>query len=278
MENEKSQDRLNILNKIDEYEKKRLFDQDVEDDPPGRELLPEEVDYLNRKLKSKFASKCAFFVARRFMNKAIKNNQLIIKEIIGIENIDNLKSGAVLTCNHFSPFDSFAMQIAYESSKKRRTKKMYRVIKEGNYTSFPGFYGFLMRHCNTLPLSSNYKTMHKFITSVDAALKKGNLVLIYPEQSMWWNYRKPKPLKPGAFKFSYKNKVPVVPCFITMEDSEYIGGDGFPIQEYTIHIAKPIYPDMSKDIQSAIEELSVKNFEIWKQIYEDAYMKPLTYL
>ena len=52
MENEKSQDRLNILNKIDEYEKKRLFDQDVEDDPPGRELLPEEVDYLNRKLKS----------------------------------------------------------------------------------------------------------------------------------------------------------------------------------------------------------------------------------
>ena len=36
---------------------------------------------------------------------------------------------------------------------------MYRVIREGNYTGFPGFYGVLMRHCNTLPLSSNFKTM-----------------------------------------------------------------------------------------------------------------------
>lgn len=46
--------------------------------------------------------------------------------------------------------DSFIMQRVFDDSK--HPKRMYRVIREGNYTSFPGFYGFLMRNCNTLPL------------------------------------------------------------------------------------------------------------------------------
>ena len=60
-------------------------------------------------------------------------------------------------------------------------------------------------------------------------------MLVYPEQSMWWNYRKPKPLKKGAYTFAAKNHVPVLPCFITMEDSDILGDDGFYVQEYTIH-------------------------------------------
>lgn len=60
--------------------------------------------------------------------------------------------------DEFNAFDSFAIQLAFEQAKLKK-KKMYRVIREGNYTGFPGFYGVLMRHCNTLPLSSNFKTM-----------------------------------------------------------------------------------------------------------------------
>ena len=56
---------------------------------------------------------------------------------------------------------------------------------------------------------------------------------------MWWNYRKPKPLKPGAFDMALKNHVPVVPCFITMADSDLVGADGFPVQEYTPHLGAP---------------------------------------
>ena len=55
-------------------------------------------------------------------------------------------------------------------------------------------------------------------------------MLVYPEQSMWWNYRKPKPLKKGAYTFAAKNHVPVLPCFITMEDSDILGDDGFYVQ------------------------------------------------
>ena len=134
-----------------------------------------------------------------------------------------------------------------------------------------------MRNCNTFPLSSNMKTMEKFIKSMDTVLKNGHFVLVYPEQSMWWNYRKPKPLKKGAFTFAARSNVPVLPCFITMEDSDIMGEDGFYVQEYTIHIGKPIYPDANKNRAQNVEMMRKKNFEVWKDIYEKTYNASLTY-
>jgi len=94
---------------------------------------------------------------------------------------------------------------------------------------------------------------------------------------MWWNYRKPKPLKNGAFIFSAKSGVPVLPCFITMRDTENIGEDGFPIQEYTVHISKPIYPDPSLPYKKQSEQLLKENYRVWKEIYEREYQMPLSY-
>ena len=79
-------------------------------------------------------------------------------------------------------------------------RKLYKVIREGNYTNFPGFFGFIFKYCNTLPLSSVKETMKKFLKACEELLSRGDYILIYPEQSMWWNYRKPKPLKPARFQ------------------------------------------------------------------------------
>ena len=272
----KSRERLLIVDKIAKYEREGRFDEDVEDDPPSKELLPEHVDYLRSSVKSKLKSKFAYSVARIFMNDMIAKKQLIIKDIKGLENYAGLQSGAVVTCNHFNAMDSFAMQIAYEASGQKK-RKFYRVIREGNYTNFPGFYGMLMRNCNTFPLSSNKQTMRKFMKSVDAILTGGHFLLIYPEQSMWWNYRKPKPLKKGGFIMATKNNVPVLPCFITMEDSDVKDGDGFFVQEYTIHIGKPIYPDAKKKRSENVQAMMDENFACWKNIYEKTYGIPLQY-
>lgn len=272
----KSRDRILILDKIARYEREGRFDEDVEDDPPSRELLPEEVDYLREKLMSRIKTRLTFGVARFFVNRLISKGELIIKEIRGIEHYRNLQSGAVITCNHFNAFDSFAMQLAYDASGQTK-RKFYRVIREGNYTNFPGFYGMLMRNCNTFPLSSNLRTMEKFLRSMDAALQNGDFMLVYPEQSMWWNYRKPKPLKKGAYSFAVRNNVPVLPCFITMQDSDTLGSDGFYIQEYTIHISAPIYPETGKTKAENIEAMRQKNYEVWKRIYEETYGEELVY-
>lgn len=272
----KSKDRLKVLEKIEQYEREGRFDEDVEDDPPGRELMPDEVDYLGKKLSSKVKSRFTYFVARRYLNNLLRTGQLVIKEIKGLEHYRDLNSGAVITCNHFGAIDSFIMQMAYEASGHKK-RKLYRVIREGNYTNFPGFYGMLMRNCNTFPLSSNVKTMEKFMSSMDTVLKKGHFMLVYPEQSMWWNYRKPKPLKKGAFNFAVRSNVPVLPCFITMEDSNVIDNTGFFTQEYTIHIGEPIYPLPDKNRAQNMEYMRKKNFEMWKQIYEETYKEQLRY-
>lgn len=274
---EKSKDRLEVLEKIDKLEREGKFDIDVENDPPTIELTPDNVDYLRRSGTSKIKRKVANKIGKKFLKKMIKKNKLIIKEIRGIENLKNVKTGAMITCNHFNPFDSFTIEKVFRSTKQHRSKKLYKVIREGNYTNFPGFYGFLFRNADTLPLSSNKRTMVNFMKAVDVILKKGDFILIYPEQSMWWNYRKPKPLKDGAFKMATRSNVPVIPIFITMEDSDIIGEDGFPIQEYTVNIEKPIYPDPEKSEKENTVMMKDKNYEVWKKIYEDFYQVPLEY-
>lgn len=272
----KSKDRLMIMDKIAKLEREGRFDEDVENDPPSKELLPEDIDYLRKKIRSKIKSKFAYAIARKYVNGLIHDRKLIIKEIKGLEHYAGLTSGAIITCNHFNAMDSFAMQLAYEASGQKH-RNFYRIIREGNYTSFPGFYGILMRNCNTFPLSSNKETMKKFMISVDQVLQDGHFMLIYPEQSMWWNYKKPKPLKKGGFTFAVRNNVPVLPCFITMEDSDVVDDDGFFVQEYTIHVAPPIYPEAGKSKAENIRNMMQQNFDVWQKIYEETYGIPLQY-
>ncbi|MBR1925838.1 MAG: 1-acyl-sn-glycerol-3-phosphate acyltransferase [Clostridia bacterium] len=267
---EKSSYRQKILNKIPEFEQKKLFDVDLEDDPPSKELMPDEVDYLGKKLSSKIKTKFAYFSAKRFMLKMIKKHKLIISKINGLENLKNLKTGAVLTCNHFNPLDSFAMEYLFRECKFKN-KKLYRVIREGNYTNFPGFYGMIMRNCHTLPLSRNSETMKNFLRAVDYHLKNNNLVLVYPEQALWWNYKKPRPLQDGAFKFATKSDVPVVPIFITMEDTVYLDDEGYPVQAYTINVFPPIYQNKQKSKAENVFDMKKKNFQLWVNCYEKTY-------
>lgn len=271
-----SSERQIILERIAQYEREGRFDEDVEEDPPTIPLLPENIDYLNKTWREQMRTRGAFGMARWFMRRLIYKKQLVVKEIRGIENLKGITSGAVITCNHFSALDSFVIHMVYEQSKQKK-RKLYRVIREGNYTNFPGFYGYLMRNCNTLPLSSNYKTMKKFMEAVSTLLQKGHFVLIYPEQSMWWNYRKPKPLKSGAYKLAAGNHVPVIPCFITMKDTEVLDDYGFPVQEYTVHVGAPIWPEDGRPKAENAMKMQTENYALWKKIYEETYQIPLEY-
>ncbi len=274
---DKAQDRLEILQKITEYERDGKFDVDVEADPPSREIKPNEVDYLNKKLSSKIMTAISNKVGRKYIQSLINSGKLVIDKIVGLENLENLTTGAVITSNHICFMDSFLMQLAYEKTHFYKKKKLYKIIREGNYTSMTGLFGLLLRHCNTLPLSSNAKTMVNFMRATKKVLSEGNLVLIYPEQSMWWYYKKPKPLKEGAFKFAVKSNVPILPTFITMENSDTLDDNGFLIQKLTLHIEKPIYSNPDLSDKQNIENMKNQNFKVWKNIYEKTYDTKLDY-
>lgn len=264
-------------NRIFEFEKAKIFDKDVLDDPEGRLLKPDEVDYLQKKLSSKIKAGIANLFAVCYFENLIKKNELIIKEVTGQENYKEVaKSGVIVTSNHFHPFDNYAILKAIQ--KDMPHKRLYKIIKEGNYTSMTGLYGFFFRNCNTLPLSSSLETMRNFIKATSTLLKRGETILIYPEQSLWYNYKKPKPLKTGAFEIAVRNNVPVVPIFITLSDSEKMGNDGYFIQEYSIHILKAIYPDPSKSYKDNVEYMKNTNYEAFKDTYEKVYGVPLKYI
>ena len=272
---EKDPYRVAIAAKIEEFERTGRFDEDVEEDPPTKPLLPEDIEYLDKSLGYRCRSAAAFAGAHIFFRTLQLKRDLVLKPTVGLEHLKSVPGGAIITCNHFHPMDSFIMQLVFDASHHKG--KLYRVIREGNYTSFPGFYGFLMRNCNTLPLSANLNTMKKFLKATRQVLEDGHCLLIYPEQSMWWHYRKPKPLKPGAFDMAVKNNVPVIPCFITMVDNRKIGSDGFPVQEYTPRLGAPIYPDQTLPKAAARDQLRRQVESYCRGTYEQVYGIPLTY-
>lgn len=272
-----AQDRVEVLNKIKEYEEAGKFNVDVENDPPSPELMPDQIDYLQKKLSTRFKRRIAYMMAGMFLKSLLKKKNLVIKEIKGLENWANIEGGAVITSNHFNPMESFALHYAYMKTGRKKQKRMYRIIREGNYTAAPKGFGIVMKYCDTLPLSRNRKTMVNFMRSVDTVLKQGNYVQIYPEQAMWWNYRKPRPLQDGAFKIAVRNNVPVVPIFITMKDTNRYGKDGYPIQEYTVNVFAPIYPDPNKSKDENIDDMMHENERLWSECYEKTYKIPLEY-
>ncbi len=265
-----------LLEKIRLFEEKGLFDIDVNDDPETKVLMPDKVDYLGEKFSTRIATKIANRVAVWYYERQIRKGNFIIKEINGFENYKAVEGGAMITCNHFSPNDNYAIWRAIRSEFKKG-KRLYKIIREGNYTNFGGLYGFFFRHCNTLPLSSNMETMKKLLKAINVLLKRGEKILIYPEQAMWYNYRKPRPLKSGAFKFAAKNNVPIIPSFITMEDTPKLDGLGFKIPAYTIWFLPAIYPKPELSEKDNAEYLKEENYRIWKELYERVYNKPLKY-
>ena len=272
---EKSAHKLELLRRIADLEQKELWHLDVEDDPETYPLMPDQVDYLNEKFTNRIKNKIANYCATRFFDKMIASRQLIIKEVRGIENFKAVKGGRIVTCNHFSIGDNYAVWVALRDHMDG--KLLYKVIREGNYTNPPKPFGLFMRHCNTLPLSSQKATMVKFMKAFAALLRRGETILIYPEQGMWWNYRKPRPMQDGAFSLAIRNKAPVVPIFITMEDSDVPDGDGFFVQEYTLHILPAIYSDEDLPYIAAKKDMKKRNYEAWVKTYEAVYGKPLVY-
>lgn len=272
-----SEDRKEVLRKIDEYERKGWFDKDVENDPPSPELRPEDVDYLGKKLSSKIKTAIANKMGRKFFEKMIKEGAVVIDGMEGGENLRLLKdTGAVITCNHFGIPDNYILYHCIQKSLKK--KRLYKVIREGNYTGFSGLFGFLFRNCNTLPLSSNRRTMVNFMSAADTLLRRGEAVLIYPEQGMWWNYRKPRPFKIGAFKIAARAGVPVLPTFVTMKDDETkLDEHNYPLQHYTLHVMPPVYPDTTLSEKQAAEKMKEDTFALYKAKYEEVYGVPLAY-
>lgn len=262
-----SEDRLRVMEKISLYESyggEYTF-MDVEDDPPAKTLAPNDVDYLKTKLKSKILN----LICRRKVAKMLKAFALERQiSVVGSENLLKVDGGAVLTTNHFHPFDS--APVIYAIEKYLKKKKIHIVIREGNY-QIPGLFGFLLKNYDTFPLSSNMKTTINLNKAIDTVLGAGDLLLVYPEQSMWYNYKKPRGYRVGAYRWASRNFVPVIPCFTVMEDLEDFEPNGLKKQKLTLFIGEPIFPDANLSEKQNAQIMLNKNRDFTISTYESFY-------
>ncbi len=266
--------RLDVIENIKEALEAGDFYAKVEvNDPvltlPERNRMLKKVvrrrHYPTYKAKRRIARKMAN-MASRSVNKKTK--------IIGIEKLDSVKSGAIMTSNHFSPIEnSMVRMIALREGKKY----LPIVIQETN-VAMTGMVGFLMNYADTLPISVGRRYIKKFFEpQIKKYLKKKKFVLIYPEQEMWFNYRKPRPGKRGPYYFAAKNNVPVISCFVEIRDTEKKLDENFYDVEYITHILDVIYPDPNKTVRANSIIMRDKDDELRRNAYETIYGKKLDY-
>ena len=120
--------------------------------------------------------------------------------------------------------------------------------------------------------------MIDFMSAVHTLLQSGESILIYPEQAMWYNYKKPRPFKVGGFRMAYRANVPVLPVFITMTDDPQRKDEyGFPLARHTLHVLPPVYPDLELGEKRGAERMKEQAFALYKAKYEEVYGVPLQY-
>lgn len=272
---EKNQERLQVIENIKNAANNREFDKKVElNDPVITEKLRQErivnFDILRKnpinKIKRKIARNIALNYAEMFNNDT---------EIIGLENLESVKGGAIITSNHFSVKDS---TMIFHTLKQIGKQNKLNIIVEEENILMEGHFGFILNNCGTIPISQNKEYYNKrFLPAVEKLLQKNEYVLVYPEEQMWFNYKKPRPCKIGAYHLATKNNVPVIPFFIEMREKDGFDQDGFKNIRYIIHIMKPIYPDVNKDLKTNKTEMRDKDYKLKVEAYEKAYDKKLDY-
>jgi len=222
-------------------------------------------DKISYKIKTRIA-RIIISIGTRIINKETK--------IVGIENIQNIDTGAIITSNHFNPLDNLIIQ---KLIRKLGRKRVYIVSQVSNF-AMDGFIGFMMNYSDTIPLSKQVSFMKKqFAKLIKSKLKQNEYILIYPEEEMWFNYKKPRPLKQGAYYYAAKNNVPVISCFVEMIDTEESDTPEFYKVKYVLHILEPIYPDYNKTAKENSLIMMEKDYKQKKEAYEQAYNKKLDY-
>ena len=241
-------------------------------------LTEEEITkYINKFYQNQKSP--IYFIKNKIANKTVKK---IAKEIypniniIGLEKLDyvDLTNGAIITSNHFNPLDSYNIRKIVE---EKLHKKLYIVVQDTNL-AMPGALGFLFNNIEVIPLSKspNY-IIKKFMPELKKILSKGNFVLIYPEEEMWFNYKLPRPCKRGAYQFAHELDVPVISCFVKMTDTNITDNTEFNVVKYDVFINKVIYPEKNESIKSDSRKMAEVDYETRKKAYEDAYNKELKY-
>ena len=249
-----------------EHERARDFSAHVTPPCTGKSVLPvsDDYDYLRggifRRLLSCFAVGVFRFVGI-FIGRYCR------LKIVGKKNLRGVK-GAILTSNHVSIADCILIRRAVGRRKLK--------ITVAEFNNRRGVFGSLLRAGGTVPIGKTLPTMRHLNSAVAEFIRREQLVLFYPEGSLWWCYEKPRPLIEGACLSAARNGAPVVPMFFTFRERGK-HRDGTPKKSFTLHIGAPIPTNPDAPLREEAKRLADLAWEFNVKTYEEAYGKKLEY-
>lgn len=268
--------RLGVIHNIKEAANKRDFTATTEIGDPEMTLeqrLKVVQDFWDRQGKVKTNLNSA--VGHTIISAATEF-LLASTKITGLENIRTLpKGGAIVTANHFNQVDALTVKkVALHAHHK------LDIVIEDTNLKLPGAFGYIMNNMGSIPLvhSPNY-IGHDFQNHLQDSFNKDRWVLIFPEQEMWWNYRKPRPTQRGAYYFAAKHNVPVISTFVEIRDLPKLEKQNshFYQTRYIIHVLPTIFPNPSKSPNANATCMAKKDYEQKVDCYETVYGKKLDY-
>ncbi len=188
----------------------------------------------------------------------------------GTEKLRDITTGAIVTSNHFNPLENMTVFQAMRRGGQARTY----VVSQDTNLEMSGVVGFMMKYFDTIPITKNHEYLsHQFPSIVNQLLHAGRYVLIYPEEEMWFNYRRPRPEKHGAFDFAVAAGVPVIPCFVEIIDTGRAerDNDEFTRVRYIMHVLDPIYPKPELSDSENVAWMMKNDYEQKVTKYEEVY-------
>lgn len=252
-----------VLAAIAEYERAGQFDRHA--DPVDESLaLPVTPDfpYIRKGMRQRsLAFFRRIFEVYPFTRRVCGKRGFDVR-VTGRENLVGV-GAAVITCNHVNKFDCLVVQHACRPNRP--------FVVGAPFNNMRGHFGDLMRAGGMLPLGEDLATMRAFDAAVRHHLAHGKRILIYPEQAMWWYYEKPRPFKDGAFTIASRNRVPVVPMFITFRPSGRFDGNGIEHKFFTLHIMPPIYPQERASYRENAAFMKAENERMCREKYREIY-------
>ncbi|MCR5430318.1 MAG: 1-acyl-sn-glycerol-3-phosphate acyltransferase [Eubacterium sp.] len=267
-----------VREKVIENIKQAILDEDwyakVEVNDPvltsnQRDALLKKVEKRRHTPKYLFNRRMARYLANmasRFVN--------ISTHIEGLEKVEALKGGAIITSNHFSPLENAIVRYMI----LKAGKKHLNIVSQETNLAMEGMLGYLMNYADIIPISNNRNYMVEFFEpQLKEMLENKEFVLIYPEQEMWFNYKKPRPPKRGPFYYASKLGVPVINCFVEMKNTKKKLEGNFVDVKYKISVLDVMFPDPRKSVRENSIEMRDKDYALKKKAYEKAYGKELTY-
>lgn len=269
------ENRKAVIDNIKRYAESEQFHNKVEVNDPNltaeqsRKITDNYIENRNRVLY-KFKKCLGVWLAKAATCLINKDT-----EIIGLDKIPNDLGGVLITSNHFSPLENTV--IRHLTNKLGR--KDLGIISQTSNFAMKGLVGYLMNYADTIPISTEPRYLARDFLSIlkERLVDKKHAILLYPEQEMWFNYRKPRPPKDGAYFFASKLNVPIVSCFVEIVDLTKDDTPEFKKVKYILHVLDVLYPDPQKSVRENTEFLSHTDYTLKKNCYESVYGKELTY-